>query len=125
VTGHLPLCDGGRCAQILAAIAKAQTVEKIAARSMEMAFTVTRAALARLGHTIDDPAVLAAVRASVEDLAGSMAGVGADPALARIALDLAAYRQMGAEQRAAAVRELAESALRRANAVAGLDDDDQ
>jgi hypothetical protein len=123
-----PLCTEGRCAAILGAIAESGTAKRIAERTVEQAFAATVRALDRLGQPINDQAVLAAVHAAVDELAGPDGGmtvVGTDPAVMRIALDLAAYQRMGVQQRAAAVRELAESALRRARAVSGLDDDDE
>jgi len=65
------LCDQGRCAQILRAIAEAKVVERVAERNAETMVTVLTGALGRLGVDASEERVRAAVAAEIEALVGS------------------------------------------------------
>lgn len=66
-----PLCDGGRCAQILAALAAARTVEKIGDMHSGVLLRVLGGVLARHGLDVSDAVLAAEVAEEIAQLTGN------------------------------------------------------
>lgn len=63
-----PLCDRGRCAQILAALAEGDTVQRIRDRQADYLAWVLRGTLAELGMSVGDDQVSAALTNQIRRL---------------------------------------------------------
>ena len=63
-----PVCDQGRCARVLAAIAERD--QRLADRLGEQLAHVLRETLAELGHPVDDERVNAALQGAVRRMTG-------------------------------------------------------
>lgn len=68
-----PLCNAGRCAQILGALAEARSVERLVQTHSEFIQELLTRALTKVGVDVDDPEVLLKVADALDEVVAERA----------------------------------------------------